>query len=281
VGRPPKMKETIAPARSLSWEDAIQRVLADADGALHYTEIPERIASMHLRPLGANPSGSVAATIATSLGRKTSPFFRLGHGAYTLKVTAKKAAQLSAGTVKSADQVAETGALRALGMFWQRRLVCWEGTPRLLGRQLAGATDVDFAGQTGVYLLHDHVRVIYVGQAVDSLFARLKAHTTSRLSGRWDRFSWFGLRSVGDDGKLSDREVPWSQNVVVDTMEALLIESLEPPLNRRRGDNLSAANISKRQTLRSWGPKRKRSSMNSKKVLGWSRDTKRSAKNRV
>jgi len=29
--------------------------------------------------------------------------------------------------------------------------------------------------------------------------------------------------------------------VVVETMEALLIESLEPPLNRRRGDNFSAA----------------------------------------
>jgi hypothetical protein len=28
---------------------------------------------------------------------------------------------------------------------------------------------------------------------------------------------------------------------VVETMEALLIESLEPPLNRRRGDNLSGA----------------------------------------
>jgi hypothetical protein len=206
-----------------------------------YTEIPERIASMHLRPLGPNPAGSVAAILATSLSRKTSPFLRLGRGAYTLKVTAKKTPQVAAGTVKSADQVAETGALRALGMFWQRQLVFWEGTPRLLGRQLAGAADVDFAGQTGVYLLHDHVRVIYVGRAVDTLFARLKAHTTDRLSGRWDRFSWFGLRSVGDDGKLSDRELPWGQNVVVETMEAVLIESLEPPLNRRRGDNLSGA----------------------------------------
>ena len=27
--------------------------------------------------------------------------------------------------------------------------------------------------------------------------------------------------------------------MVVETMEALLIESLEPPLNRRRGDNFS------------------------------------------
>jgi hypothetical protein len=83
--------------------------------------------------------------------------------------------------------------------------------------------------------------VIYVGRATDSLFARLKTHTADRLGGRWDRFSWFGLRGVRDNGELSDGEVTWNQDVVVETMEALLIESLEPPLNRRRGDNLSAA----------------------------------------
>ena len=33
--------------------------------------------------------------------------------------------------------------------------------------------------------------------------------------------------------------LPWNPDVVVETMEALLIESLEPPLNRRRGDNFS------------------------------------------
>jgi hypothetical protein len=84
-------------------------------------------------------------------------------------------------------------------------------------------------------------RVIYVGRATDALFTRLKAHTADRLGGRWDRFSWFGLRSVRDNGELSDGEGTWNQGVVVETMEALLIESLEPPLNRRRGDNLSGA----------------------------------------
>jgi hypothetical protein len=124
-------------------------------------------------------------------------------------------------------------------MFWQRDLVLWSGTPKLLGRQGAGATDVNFVDQVGVHLLHDRGRVIYVGRAVDTLFVRLKTHTTDRLGGRWDRFSWFGLRSVAANGQLSDSKVPWSQEVVVETMESLLIESLEPPLNRRRGDNLS------------------------------------------
>jgi CheY-like chemotaxis protein len=83
--------------------------------------------------------------------------------------------------------------------------------------------------------------LIYVGRAADALFTRLRAHTTDRLGGRWDRFSWFGLREVGADGVLTSNPVPWSQAVVIETMEAVLIESMEPPLNRKRGDNFSGA----------------------------------------
>lgn len=240
MGRPPKMKKAEPPARNLPWEDAIQRVLADADGALHYAEIAERIVSGGLRKsVGATPAATVAASLSNSLREKSSPYLRVGRGEYTLKTVADATTQNQADAVKSAAQAEEAGALRAFGMFWQRDLVLWSGPPRLLGRQGAGATDVDLADQVGVYLLLDRERVIYVGRATDTLFVRLKAHTTDRLGGRWDRFSWFGLRGVKPDGKLSNSAVPWNQDVVVETMEALLIESLEPPLNRRRGDNLS------------------------------------------
>jgi|SRR5271165_3704481 len=225
----------------MPWQDAIQRVLSEANGALHYAEIAERITSGGLRrSIGATPANTVNAYLNTSLheGEK-SPYLRVGRGEYTLKVAAERNAQVAADTVKDIDQEEEAGALRAFGMFWQRDAVLWPGKPQLLGRQGAGATDVNFAGQIGVYLLHDRERVIYVGRADDTLFARLKVHTADRLGGRWDRFSWFGLRSVRDNGELSDGEVRWSQDVVIATMEALLIESLEPPLNRKRGDNLS------------------------------------------
>ena len=53
-------------------------------------------------------------------------------------------------------------------------------------------------------------------------------------------FSWFGLKGVGEDGLLIAGETPWTPKSVIDTMEALLIESLEPPLNRKRGDNFAA-----------------------------------------
>jgi hypothetical protein len=228
---------------NLPWEDAIKRVLSEVDGGLHYAEIAERIASKGLRySLGATPASTVSSYLSTSLRElaETSPYLRVGRGVYALRAAAEKGANAATNIITDAVQE-EAGALRAFGMFWKRELVFWLGKPQLLGRQGIGATDVNFATQIGVYLLHDRERVVYVGRASDTLFARLKVHTTDRLGGRWDRFSWFGLRGVRDNGQLSDGEVPWGQDVVIETMEALLIESLEPPLNRRRGDNFSGA----------------------------------------
>jgi hypothetical protein len=163
MGREPKKTES----SDMPWEDAIQRVLSEADGALHYAEIAERIASKGLRrSVGATPASTVASYLSTSLREgKKSPYLRVGRGEYTLQVAAERSTQVA--DAKNADEVAETGALRAFGMFWQRESVFWAGRPKLLGRQVAGATDVNFASQIGVYLLHDRERVIYVGRAVD------------------------------------------------------------------------------------------------------------------
>jgi hypothetical protein len=39
---------------------------------------------------------------------------------------------------------------------------------------------------------------------------------------------------------LKDVAVRWTPDIVCETMEAVLIEELEPPLNRKRGDNLDS-----------------------------------------
>jgi hypothetical protein len=123
------------------------------------------------------PATTVGAILSNSLREKTSPYLRVARGEYTLKEKALAASndQVEANTAENVEPATETGALRAFGMFWHRDLVFWAGTPpRLLGRQGAGATNVNFAAQIGVYLLHDRERVIYVGRAMDTLFARLK-----------------------------------------------------------------------------------------------------------
>ena len=229
-------------ARDLSWLDAITTVLREARRSLHYVVISERIVSQRLKAkVGANPAATVAAIISQSLSSPSSPLQRVGAGEYALKETLHQDAEDEGRRGALAEVELEPGALRAFGMYWRRDAVVWTGKPRLFGRQGPGAGEANFSEQVGVYLLHDRERVIYVGRAADTLFARLRAHVTDRLGGRWDRFSWFGLRNVGEDGSLSEPSPAWSHTVVIETLEALLIESLEPPLNRRRGDNLAAA----------------------------------------
>jgi hypothetical protein len=226
--------------REMSWEEAIQIVLREAAGTLRCPEIADRVSARGLKKgLGATPAASVAAILSKSLSDGDSPFLRIGRGEYTLREHAQEQSVSEVVSPSAEEETSETGALRAFGMYWKREDVLWRGKPKLLGRQGLAATRVNFANQIGVYLLHDRDRVIYVGRATDALVTRLLAHTVDRLGGRWDRFSWFGLHSVGPDGTLVDSPVPWDQMVVIETLEALLIESLEPPLNRRRGDNFS------------------------------------------
>ena len=256
-GRPPKVvsmpAEQAAPApapapargrtkkaqvNALSWEEAIERVMRSTGGAMHYTNIAKEISARGFKSV-ANPAASVASAFTRARSDPNSIFIPIGNGLYALKESLEPVAEQQADDIVESEN--ETGALKALGMFWQRSSVIWNGKPKLLGRQDEGAANVDFSDQVGVYLLHDRDRVIYIGRAADTLFARLKAHTTDRLGGRWDRFSWFGLRAVSEDGQLVDAPVSWTHSVVIETMEALLIESLEPPLNRKRGDNFSGA----------------------------------------
>ena len=71
--------------------------------------------------------------------------------------------------------------------------------------------------------------------------AGLREHTSDRLNGRWNRFSWFGVYPVSESGALNtDAKGNYNLNLLIVTMEALLIEGLEPPQNRKKGDAFRA-----------------------------------------
>jgi hypothetical protein len=55
-----------------------------------------------------------------------------------------------------------------------------------------------------------------------------------------DRFSWFGLRPVNENGTLGVLPKNYSAENMISTLEAILIEIIEPSLNRRRGDDLES-----------------------------------------
>lgn len=230
------------PARDLTWHQAIQQILEDAGQPLQYTEIAQRILQQGLRrATGATPAQTVNTVVSSDINNGGERYIRVDAGVYALRAWLANSVQKKnvhdVNFTASTDD--ETGAIKAFGMYWERSQINWD-SPKILGKQDGADQSVDFSSQLGVYLLHDRERVIYVGRAEESLLKRLNDHTSGRFGNRWDRFSWFGICSVGADAKLAKPASSWTTHDVIQTMEAVLIECMEPAQNRRRGDNLGA-----------------------------------------
>ncbi|WP_296131875.1 winged helix-turn-helix domain-containing protein [uncultured Corynebacterium sp.] len=231
-----------------SWKSVIISVLEAASEPLHYSEIAQTVVDEGLRQkVGAKPANTVAA----QLGYLTDQVTRVDRGTYFLTSRLHELTDIdsSSANPSSPEETAQQdfdsevpgGIINAFGMYWRRDEVAWDTTtPVLLGTQISGGQEIDFAQQIGIYILYQGERTVYVGRAAkESLGHRLRAHTRDRLTARWDRFSWFGLRPVSDSGGLKEytpRNV--SSDLIAETMEAILIEGLEPPQNRRRGDKI-------------------------------------------
>jgi hypothetical protein len=235
-----------------SWKEAIKKVLAESLTPLHYTEISEQILSRgYYETDGATPAATVNAQLASSIkhDRENSPFIRVGKGIFTLKnspatlveAPASTASKKKLETLAESDVESSDSIIHSFGMYWQRDLVVWRNDPKMYGKQQPLSKPVDFGKQKGIYILYDHHTVVYVGRSIDRpLGKRLFEHTVDRLGSRWNRFSWFGLLDVTQEGNLRETALNTSLASLVATLEALLIEALEPPQNRKRGDDFSA-----------------------------------------
>jgi hypothetical protein len=135
-----------------------------------------------------------------------------------------------------------------MGLYWKRENVRWVGSRsekrKLIGKRAKEKTggSVDFWKQTGIYALYNtDYDLIYVGQAgfgdKSCIGDRLKHHTRDDLSGRWDKFSWFGLRKVTNKNKLGNKPQHKGGNLtsIGNVLEAILIEVAEPPMNSQGG----------------------------------------------
>ena len=240
----------------LTWLEAAEKVLEEAKRSLHYTDIAKLILdNNYLSTTGPTPHQTINSILNTEINKNKdkSRFVKVGNGEYILRKFVDDKNQLltdsSPGSrvlSKNTSPIDEPLAtdnnkiINSYGIYWNRNLVDWKkSSPDLLGVQQIGASDVNFKEQKGVYLLHDSRETIYVGQAIEqSLGQRLRQHISDRLSGRWDRFSWFGFYSIKEDGHLNVKQnYPLlSIQHLGDILEAILIESIEPRQNRKQGN---------------------------------------------
>jgi len=232
----------------LKWKEAIIKVLEEEKKALHYTVIAELIAEKGYRKsLGATPQDTVSANMTTDINtnKEKSIFAKVDRGYYILRKFLDDKTQLLTEETEIKNKKSKKTSseklriINSFGLYWNRNHVHWKTTPDLLGIQQIGATNVNFKNQIGIYLLHDSRETIYVGQAIEQpLGQRLRNHTTDRLSGRWDRFSWFGFFPVNDKGGLNN-DLNFDDITIQDfgdILEAILIESIEPRQNRKQGN---------------------------------------------
>ena len=236
-------------------EDAVIATLREAKEPMHYADLAEQIsAKERFKQFGAKPASEVYTLISNSLNTKgtESPFLKVGRGTFGLQIVpavsslgGNTSVIAAAAQVEVQEEDRQDGheIVTAFGIYWRRDLVKWQTVPHLYGRQQQGAEKVDFGEQRGVYLLYDGREAIYVGRTTDQpLGQRLNQHTFDRLGGPWDRFSWFGILPLTEDGEL--QAAPDLSHIAADdliaTMEALLIEGLEPRQNRKKGDGFMA-----------------------------------------
>lgn len=138
--------------------------------------------------------------------------------------------------------------VQSYGLFWKVDNVFWgagsnPGALLAVSARARRSEPVDFRDQVGIYILYNGHRMIYVGQAGSGkrgkrfLFKRLRSHRRDVLAGRWDAFSWFGLRRVLKNGRLSkvNRRSRSPLSATLNHMEAVLIAGAEPTLNRQAG----------------------------------------------
>ena len=129
------------------------------------------------------------------------------------------------------------------GLHWRKDLIQWGtqgpgGAGKLLGIEKGRVKPVDFAKQRGVYALYSDYELLYIGQVADQgLLVRLRQHRNDHLSERWNRFSWFGTRTVSKMAlaQSSKTSSSFEDKVVIATLEAVCIAIAEPRLNLRRG----------------------------------------------
>ncbi len=236
-----------------TWKEAIYKVMRENGGEMTRNEIAEAILNKGLRAQTLTPADTVGANIYMSIKKygDKSPFIQTKPQTFRLiekNIPKNKKEDKDLTKLEVLKSINQENIIKAFGMFWDRNGVDWDsnnlelwGKPSNFSGKYSKKDDikVNFADESGIYILYDHRTIVYVGRAIQgTLGKRLKEHTRDRLNTRWNRFSWFGTIAIEEDGKLAKESSidNYSMEKIISTMEAILIEALEPLQNRRRGD---------------------------------------------
>lgn len=225
----------------MPWDKAILKVLTESHRVMKYYDIADTIISEGLRQeVGSTPANTVNAYLHGDKLKDLVVCVRRGE--FILKEYLDKDPSLVISTADLPDDEEEKdmgdALITAYGRFWDREM--WEMNEMSIygtSSKTKKAASVDFSEHSGIYLLHKGYEVIYVGQATH-LHDRLVAHTTDDKRNRWDNFSWFSLTGFDNENPENGADSKsLSIPAILDTLEALLIETLGPERNKKVGND--------------------------------------------
>lgn len=127
--------------------------------------------------------------------------------------------------------------IKSYGLYWRAEYVDWGkkgpgGQGHLLGIREGDEKEVDHWDQAGIYVLYHAHQVVYVGKAGKTPLGHELRQRKRSLAGRWDTFSWFGLKDSDAEGKLVNANPNLGEDAI-DELEAMLVNTIEPSLNRQ------------------------------------------------
>lgn len=226
----------------ITWEQAVRQILEESSEPRYYGDIAAEILERGLKTtVGKTPHFTVAGEISKMMSRGE-PVVKVQPGVFFLRrETAAPAVEIEEVAEDTLDptDAPDNLAVAAYGLHWHRDNVDWSSN-HLLGYDIDPRQTIDFADQQGVYLLHSWQSTVYIGKTTaqtGGLIQRLKYHQGRQSwSAKWERFSWFGLRPVSDNGDMLDGPNTASKEIVSALMEAVLIETLRPSFNQQQGN---------------------------------------------
>lgn len=134
------------------------------------------------------------------------------------------------------------GFVLCFGLFWKRDEVDWN-PGRRIHRHLWGHQGehrrvvrvADFWNQSGIYILYGDYGIFRIGRTFGSIGGRLQTHNRDYSEDQWDKFSWFGFRSVlqrrvngvSQLGRRGEYRLARPNNSIRDS-EAMLIRATNP-----------------------------------------------------
>ena len=222
------------------WNEAIYTVLKEHVGEeMSLADISIAIMDAGYRTsLGKTPQNTVAAQLIKV--RRDHGVVRTRRGHYMLPLPDDA---VDKDMDDEPDQVTTpaTVQIEAYGIHWERSRVNWTAR-RILGYDTDPLEAIDFSSQQGVYILYDWNSVVYVGQTSRTeggLFERLHHHNRKQdWEAGWERFSWFGMRRVNEDGEIMDGPESAPKSIISELLEAVLIETLRPAFNKQYGRHM-------------------------------------------